>query len=347
MTLTDEETLRGYLGVLREHLRERGWLDRAMIHIHDEPFIHHEASYRETARLVAEAAPGIRRIDAIETEDFFGSLEIWVPKLSHLANWYETSFRRAHESGAELWFYTCCHPTGRYPNRFLDYPLVKGRILDWIAYLYDLDGFLHWGLNYFGAPDAYSEEALAAQGLPPGDCAVLYPAADGYLGSLRWSAMRDGLEDFEYLRILEGRLRALKASYGESARRLDPRQRPVELCRRVAWSFRDYTRDPAVLLSTRRMIAEEILAVEEGPLRILQTSPPDGSPVPGAPRVANVWGIAEAGSEVSIDGQAVPNVLENGVFYQAVFLGVEAKEIVVEVRKGARSAKAVRSLPPK
>lgn len=339
----DAEVLRGWLAALREHLAAKGWLTRAMIHIHDEPFIHHEESYREIAALVAEAAPGLRRIDAIETEDFFGSLEIWVPKLSHLANWYETAFRRAKQSGAELWFYTCCHPTGAYPNRFLDYPLLKTRVLHWINYLYDMDGYLHWGLNHFTGPDPYSEAGVTGP-LPPGDCAVCYPGSDGYLGSMRWSTMRDGLEDFEYLRVLEDRLRALKARLGEAGRRLDPRQRPLEICRRVAWSFRDYTRDPAALLSARRALAAEIEAVARGPLMVVQTSPPDGAAVPPWPRVANLWGVAEPGSEVKVGGRPVANMTKDGVFFEALFLGDAQTEVVVEARHGERTAKAVRHL---
>jgi hypothetical protein len=342
----DAEALAGWLAALHAHLREKGWLARAMIHIHDEPFIQHEQSYREVADLVARAAPGLRRIDAIETEDFFGALDIWVPKLSHLANWYDTAFRRAKESGAELWFYTCCHPTGAYPNRFLDYPLVKTRVLHWINYLYGMDGYLHWGLNHFTSSDPYSEAGVTGD-LPPGDCAVCYPGEDGYLGSMRWSTMRDGLEDFEYLWVLEQKLRALKARLGESARRLDPRQRPRELCRRVAWGFRDYTRDGATLLATRRAVAEEIEALAQGPLFIVQTSPPDGGVVPMWPRVANLWGAAAPGSTVTVDGRPVANLTSEGVFYEALFLGNEQTQVVIEARLGERAARAVRSLPPR
>jgi len=353
--LSDEEVLRGYLGALCAHLRERGWFERSMIHIQDEPFVQHEESYRDTARILAEAAPGLKRIEAIEGEDFFGALEIWVPKLSHLANWYDTAYRRAKDEGAELWFYTCCHPTGRYPNRFLDYPLLKTRVLHWIAYLYDLDGYLHWGLNHFWGDDPFCEDGLSRD-LPPGDRAVCYPGRDGYMGSLRWSAMRDGLEDFEYLWVLEGRLRALKDRYGDAARRLDPRQRPTELCRRVVQGFREYVRDPEVLLAARRAMAEEIEAVGRGPLFVVQTSPPDGSIVPGWPRVANLWGIAEPGAEVTVNGRPVANRSQRGVFWEALFLGDREVEVIVEARigdrqavrgmKGSRVGRAVRRLPP-
>jgi hypothetical protein len=341
---SEDEAFRGYLRALRDHLAERGWLERSMIHIHDEPFIQHEESYREVARIVAEAAPGLRRIDAIETEDFFGSLEVWVPKLSHLANWHETAFRRAKEGGAELWFYTCCHPTGRYPNRFLDYPLLKTRVLHWIAYGEGLDGYLHWGLNHFVADDPFSEAAQTG-GLPPGDPAVCYPAADGYLGSLRWSAMRDGLQDYETLRVLEDRLLAVKERLGDAGRRLDPRRRPLEICRRVVRGFREYTRSPAVLLDARRAAAEEIEAIDRGPLLAVQTSPLDGEPVPGWPRVANLWGVAEPGTEVKVGGRPVASITEKGVFFEALFLGDGQVEVAVEAKKGERAARAVRRFP--
>jgi hypothetical protein len=158
--------------------------------------------------------------------------------------------------------------------------------------------------------------------------------------------MRDGLEDFESLRALEERLRALKNRYGEAARRLDPRQRPLEICRKVAWGFRDYTRDPEVLLAARREIAAEIEAADRGPLRVVQTSPPDNFPVPGWPRVANLWGIADPSWEVKVNGRPVSNITADGVFFQALFLGDAETEIVVEARQGERTARAVRHLPP-
>jgi len=105
-------------------------------------------------------APSVRCIEAVETE-YLGALDVYVPKLSHLNLWYPR-FRDAQREGAELWFYTCCHPVGRYPNRFLDQSPLKVRVLHWINYLYDLDGYLHWGLNHFAGetiPTARRESA--------------------------------------------------------------------------------------------------------------------------------------------------------------------------------------------
>ncbi len=214
---------------LEATIQQRNWQNRFLVAITDEPFIHHEQSFAAAVDLVHQTAPSVRTVEAVETE-FLGKLDIYVPKLSHLNLWYQQFEKTRHEQGAELWFYTCCHPTGRYPNRFLDQSLLKVRVLHWINYLYDLQGYLHWGLNYYGSDDPYSEDGIS-KGLPLGDRAVVYPGDNGIIGSLRFSAQRDGLQDYEYLWLLEDRLRTVKQQVGEDAFWLDPRQRSLELCR--------------------------------------------------------------------------------------------------------------------
>ncbi len=117
---------------------------------------------------------------------------------------------------------------------------------------------------------------------------MVYPGKSGFLGSLRLSAMRDGLQDYEYLWTLEDRMRAVKARLGEEACWLDPRQRSLELCRRGVQSCYEHTRDPQVLYATRAALADEIEALDSSPLLIVQTSPPEGSVVPAGPIMINV-----------------------------------------------------------
>ena len=236
------------LETLQQMMQRRNWQHRFLVAITDEPFIHHEESFAAAVDLVHQAAPSVRVVEAVETE-YLGKLDIYVPKLSHLNLWYPQFERLRREQGSELWFYTCCHPTGRYPNRFLDQTLLQTRVLHWINYLYALQGYLHWGLNWYGTDDPYSQEGVSKD-LPLGDRAIIYPGEHGLIGSLRFSTQRDGLQDYEYLWTLEDRLRTIKEQVGQDAFWLDPRQRSLEFCRRVIWSFHDYTRDPHVLLET-------------------------------------------------------------------------------------------------
>src|SRR5262249_7245599 len=163
------------------------------------------------------------------------------------------------------------------------------------------DGYLHWGLNHY-AGDPYTQEGISRD-LPLGERAIVYPGREGLIGSLRFSAQRDGLQDYEYLWVLEHRLRAIRERVGSDSFLLDPRQRSLELCRRVIQSFHEYTRDPAVLLQTRRAIAEEIEALDDRPLLVVQTSPAEGSVVPAGPRHITVRGLATPGSRVTVNGE--------------------------------------------
>ncbi|UCG47435.1 MAG: DUF4091 domain-containing protein [Phycisphaerales bacterium] len=319
---------------------KRNWRGRFLVSISDEPFIHHEESYAAMVDRVHEVAPSIRCIEAVEAEHL-GKLDVYVPKLSHLNLWYP-SFEQVRRQGAELWFYTCCHPVGRYPNRFLDQSLLKVRVLHWINYLYDMDGYLHWGLNHFSGDNPYTQKGVS-EGLPLGDRAIVYPGRNGLLGSLRFSAMRDGLEDYEYLWVLENEISKIKDRIGQEAFWLDPRQRPLELCRRVVSSFYEYTRDADVMFDTRNAIAREILQLKTEPLLIIQTSPPEGTVVPAGPRNIGVRGLVQPGAKVTLNGRPVRNVRPGGYFLQAYFMPPDNPTITITVEHDGRKRTAQRT----
>ncbi len=249
------------------------------------------------------------------------------------------------ERGAELWFYTCCHPAGHYPNRFIDQPLIKLRVLHWINYRYDLKGYLHWGLNQFDGDDPYTQQGTGKD-LPLGDRAIAYPGKERLLGSLRYSSQRDGIEDYEYLWVLEDRLRKLKERIGSDAFWLDPRQRPLEICRRVVGSFYDHTRDPDVLFAARRAVASEIEALSEQPLLVVQTSPPEGSVVPIGPRHVTVRGFVTPGAVVNVAGKAIDEVRESGYFTAVVFLRDDQQSFEVSTTDQGQQYAVTRSFLP-
>ena len=334
----DEPNLRR-LGAWEKVIQRRGWQRRFFTSIADEPFVYYEDSYAAAVDRVHQTAPSVRCLEAVEAE-YLGKLDVYVPKLSHLAMWYPR-FEQARREGAQLWFYTCCHPLGRYPNRFLDQSLLSARVLFWIHYLYNLDGYLHWGLNQYDG-DPYTQEGIS-KGLPLGDRAIVYPGKQGLIGSLRFSAQRDGIQDFEYLRVLEDQLLQIKARAGADGFWIDPRQRSLELCRRVIWSFHDYTRDPRVLLDTRHAMAQEIESLQTEPLLVVQTSPPEGTVVPAGPRAINLRGLAPPGAKVMVNGKQVQNVRPSGYFCQAVFLGDNQPQVVVEAERAGWKRSALRT----
>ncbi len=324
-----EDGLKPLLSALETHLEKRGWLERSLIHIADEPSRWNLDSWRARSRQVHEAAPRLRRIDAIEASEFTGDLEVWVPKLSHLNHWFPW-FHRAQEQGAELWYYICCHPHGGlYPNRFLDFPLIDVRLLHWIHATYGLQGYLHWGLNFwrgdpFGPP---------AENLPPGDTHAIYPGPEGPLNSLRWEIQRESLEDFEYLWLLTSKLKEVQKRLGKPARDLEPGQRSRELAGRLVRGFADLVRDPKLLLETRAQIAREILECGSELPVLINTRPPETSELVSGPISVEIIGVTLPEAKVTVNRTAV-SVSPDGRFALSLGMSPRLPQVKIEVSRG-------------
>lgn len=334
--LPPAEGLAALLSDLERHLAAKGWLKKAMIHVADEPSLHNIDSWRKASAFVRAAAPRLRRIDAIEAVDFSGALEVWVPKLSHFDRW-RAAYER-HRKGNELWYYICCHPFGNvYPNRFLDYPLSRVRVLHWINFAADLPGYLHWGLA------AWGDDPFAAppDRLPPGDTHVIYPGPDGPLNSIRWEIQRESIEDYEKLCALAARTAAVKKRLGPAAAAIDPRRRALEICRRVVPSIAHVETDPRRIVAAARAVVDEIAQLDREPLLLVQTNPPDGAELIYGPIAIEVHGVVQPGTAVTINGNKV-EPRPDGSFAQTVGLGSKAAEIRVEAEREGKKKLAVR-----
>lgn len=335
-TVKAEEGLKHYLPALQDHLRERGWLHKSVIHIADEPAVQNVASWQEKADWVHSLAPEIRRIDAIEGPDFGDSLEIWVPKLNHYYNW-QAAYERARDKGAEIWFYTCCHPFRRYPNRYVDYPLIKTRILHWLNWRYNLTGYLHWGLLQW-TDDPYASPIRG--NLPPGDSWIVYPGDDGPVDSIRWESVRDGIEDYEYLWLLTDAASRVKERLGPAAAGFDPRQLADDLCFEAAADVLEYVRDSEVLADIRLRAAQQIVALSKEPPLLVWTDPPARHALAGPPAVAVVYIATQPGASVTLNDKAV-ELDERGCHAQNLFLKAGEHTVNVTATLGDETNNAV------
>lgn len=77
-----------FIRALADFLRENGWDDKVMVHIHDEPDIHVDSEktlesrkrqYYLTASILRKYLPRVRIIEAVSTSGFRGGIDIWVP----------------------------------------------------------------------------------------------------------------------------------------------------------------------------------------------------------------------------------------------------------------------------
>ncbi len=225
------------LPAIQAHIEEMGLIDRFCVHVADEPIPQNLESYRQLSARVHEAAPKLRRIDAIHVPDLQGSLEIWVPQLNYFEQWLD-QFRAAQAAGNELWFYIAWVPQAKYPNRMIDSAAIKPRVLHWLNALYDTTGYLHWALNWWNI----SLMSLNS----PGDQYITWPSARFVANSsLRYEAEREGLEDCELMFMVRDKLM-------ERGKTREEAQAEVErIGEKAVTEFEDFTHDYAELEQVR------------------------------------------------------------------------------------------------
>jgi hypothetical protein len=157
---------------------------------------------------------------------------------------------RLRAQGKQVWWYVCCGPKYPYANfAAADYPSIEGRLLGWMTFGFQADGLLYWHVNNWhpgqimADGDPYLDYKCETIGGMPGDGCLIYPTADGPVGSIRLENIRDGLEDFDYLALLA-----------------DKKGRPAAeaYVARLVRSMTEFSRDPAELERVRAEIAEQL-----------------------------------------------------------------------------------------
>jgi hypothetical protein len=244
-----EQFLNSFLSSLYAHLKEKGWMDHYVQHIHDEPHGAETAVYNRYGKIIRKNLPGIPTVDAVGLDQdlgFFADVsDIWVPVLGSFDNQFD-KINDHVAKGGRAWFYTCVAPQGKHLNRFIDYPLVKTQLLHWFNFRYNLTGFLHWGGNYW-SPEPQRDVQLVINDnttlLPPGDSALVYPnpSKESILSSIRLEAMREGIEDY-------GLLTELAKRDPEKAKRLAAKAIP---------HITDYVRNVAEFRAIQRELMAE------------------------------------------------------------------------------------------
>ena len=234
-----------YLPALKAVLDEHGWTKDCVMGVADEPNAENATEFRALCGLIHKIVPEIRLCDAMSYGNLHGALDVWVP-LNAEYDRHRAEIETFRQNGAEIWHYVCCGPREYgYINRFMDYPLLSTRYLHWGNYKYDLTGFLHWAANCYqpgqdpfelNCPEHHNTDAVCF--LPAGDTHILYPGTDGPWLSIRLEAEREGAEEYEMLKVLAARDKALAD----------------EICASVFRSFKDVEYDAAAFTAAKRRL---------------------------------------------------------------------------------------------
>ena len=171
-------------------------------------------------------------------------VDIWVPLT---AAYDPIAAAAARERGDEVWWYICISPRHPYANWFIEYTALEARLLWWMTYRQRMDGFLYYTMNRW--PNQKEPMRLdgnnktnwnpASFKTANGDGCLFYAGPDGPIGTVRLENVRDGLEDFELLRLL-----------GE--------EEADELCDRMISSLTEFTPDVEGFGRVRRELLERL-----------------------------------------------------------------------------------------
>lgn len=239
---TVQDFYKQFIPALMAHLKQKEWDKIYLQHVCDEPEPGNEKTYGEIAAFLKSLSPGIKTIDAVHSHGVGNTVDVWVPQLDFFNIDYDF-YKERKAAGDEIWFYTCLAPQGDYANRFIELPLIKTRILHWINFRFGATGYLHWGWNFWSNQPLEETSGIIPEAgniMPGGDAFITYPGNGKILSSIRLEAMRDGIVDYELLKMLEEKK-------PEVAK---------EICRQVVYGFDKYDVDIKSFREKRKRILE-------------------------------------------------------------------------------------------
>ena len=150
---------------------------------------------------------------------------------------------------------TCVNNT--WPNYMIDTKATFNRVMSWMSFSYAMQGELYWGSNaaditYTNSSNSSWEQQWLAGG--NGDGSLTCPGRPDHIGgnsfipiaSIRLKHIRDGLEDLEYMYILQD-------SVGRDA--------AEAIVDRVVKHAYQWDHDPVVMLNARERLAAAIIDI--------------------------------------------------------------------------------------
>jgi pectate lyase len=268
----ERDKLRAWLAALDRAAKE---LDRPQVvfyvYLKDEPNTREDYEYVQKWGRAIRAAKSVVQVMVVEQTwtapglggadsawgDLYGAVDIWCP-LFPLHRQDSAAKRQA--LGETVWTYTALCQGEPTPWWHIDYPLLNYRVPAWMAWRDGVKGLLYWGgMSYWRETDdpwlhapVYTGRGAFQQGDKGirfnGEGSLVYPAQavgyDGIVPTIRLKALRDAIEDYEYLAML--------SRLGKSAE-------ADKIVRRLTESWFQWDKDPAAYEKARAELAALIV----------------------------------------------------------------------------------------
>jgi hypothetical protein len=207
-------------------------------------------------------------------DELLGYIDIYDPQIGGRSKVYslqQDAVRLIAESqrrGEEFYWYVAAGPAYPYPNVQVENPLIASRLLFWMTWKYGVTGFEYYCYNLFernyeaDPAKRYPNVKWKADGWSGGwpsngDGLLFYP---GPISSLRFEAIRDGIEDWESHMVLRDCVEAVRnrktaSRYSAMIQRAEEQ---LKVAGDVVTDFRTYTQDSERLLAEREKLGNLI-----------------------------------------------------------------------------------------
>ena len=237
-----EKFLSQFIPALLAEFKKYGLDRKCFFHVSDEPSLSVLEHYKRCKELIGRYLEGYPIIDALSDYAFYesGALEKPVPATKSIQPFIDNKV-------PGLWAYYC-QSGFSVSDRFFSMPLWRTRMLGVQLYLYNIEGFLHWGYNFYNNRKSYDVinpflDSTGEYFVASGDTYLVYPGDDeSAWESLRLNAMREAMDDIRALRLYEekfGREAAEKLIFEDTDGRM---------------TFLEYPQNPDYLPNLRKKI---------------------------------------------------------------------------------------------
>ncbi|HEC43421.1 MAG TPA: DUF4091 domain-containing protein [Bacteroides sp.] len=206
-----EDLWQRFLVDFKTHLDEKGWLEITTLALDERE----EEEMTNLFEFLKQTAPELKiSMAGFYYEDINPSIYDFSSNWRHTDRVSETAIESRRNSGLKTTYYVACGIPE--PNNFTFSPPAESCYEGWFAAAAGFDGFLRWAYNSW--PEDPTIDSRYTK-WPSGDTYLVYPGA---LSSVRFERLREGIQDYEKIRILREELAGESSeSAAASLKRLD------------------------------------------------------------------------------------------------------------------------------
>lgn len=252
-----------YLTAVQSYLSDQGYLDEGYYYMANEP--QDQDDYDAVAwysQEIKKVAPNLSlmvseepRAEIYNHPTYTGAkIDTWLPVLNNYDP--DISHARATDHGEDTWIYFLHGTRPPYFNPItLDHPGIESMLTGWFLWKYRIRGIAYYSLNTW-SKNPWTDPINSNHN---GDLFMLYPPSRDntpisygvnnhrFVPSIRFELMRDSLENYEYLYVLNGNQQPQVGQANEADTQAD----------KMISGLTSYTRDSEFLYNLRRVIGQK------------------------------------------------------------------------------------------